>query len=201
MARLDASAWEVACADEMGAFEHMGVYEIIPRPEKRKIVGSKWVFWIKRGPDGSVQKYKARIVAQGFSQIEGIDFDETFAPVAKLMSLCTILVLAAEQDLLNSGAARPTSLLRERSNKYLYLRTLSPFSFLNSIRYYTDQRQVLYEHLDYPRIPAYITFPRSMLHSRALLYYRTPIYRTSLHYSYSETPRITCIKSSTCSLE
>jgi Reverse transcriptase (RNA-dependent DNA polymerase) len=77
----------------------MGVYEIIPRPRNRKIVGSQWVFRVKHGPDGSIQKYKARIVAQGFMQVEGIDFNETFAPVAKLVSLRVILAITAEKDL------------------------------------------------------------------------------------------------------
>ncbi|HEX4706357.1 MAG TPA: reverse transcriptase domain-containing protein, partial [Candidatus Udaeobacter sp.] len=99
MSRPDASQWELACDDEKRAFERLGVYEVVPRPKDRKIVGSRWVFRIKRGPDGTVQKYKARVVAQGFTQIEGIDYDETFAPVAKLASLRTILALSAELDL------------------------------------------------------------------------------------------------------
>lgn len=80
MACPDAAEWELACENEKRAFEQMGVYEIVPRPTNRKVVGSRWVFHVKRGPDGAVQKYKARVVAQGFTQIEGIDYDETFAP-------------------------------------------------------------------------------------------------------------------------
>jgi hypothetical protein len=57
------------------------------------------VFRIKRGPDGEIQKYKARIVTQGFTQIEGVDYDETFAPIAKFASLHTILAIAAKHDL------------------------------------------------------------------------------------------------------
>jgi hypothetical protein len=99
MARPDAAEWELACDDERRAFERMGVYEVVPRPKGRKVVGSKWVFRIKRGPDGAIQKYKARLVAQGFTQVENIDYDETFAPVAKFASLRSILALAAEEDL------------------------------------------------------------------------------------------------------
>ena len=77
----------------------MGVYKVVPHPNGRKVVGSKWVFRIKRGPDGTIQKYKARIVAQGFTQIEGIDYNETFAPIAKFASLRVILALAAEHNL------------------------------------------------------------------------------------------------------
>ena len=99
MARLDANEWEAACTNKIRVFDHMGVYEAVPHPKGRKIVGSKWVFRIKRGPDGNIQKYKARIVARGFTQIEGIDYDKMFTPVAKLASLRTILALATEQNL------------------------------------------------------------------------------------------------------
>lgn len=99
MMRPDATEWEAACEAEKRVFEHMGVYEVVPRPKGRKVVGSRWVFRIKRGPDGAILKYKARIVAQGFTQIEGVDYDETFAPVAKLTSLRVILALTAEHDL------------------------------------------------------------------------------------------------------
>ena len=99
MSRPDTAEWEAACEDEHCAFERMGVYEVVPRPKDRKVVGSKWVFHIKWGPNNSIQKYKAHIVAQGFTQIEGIDYDETFTPVAKLASLCIILALANEYNL------------------------------------------------------------------------------------------------------
>ena len=52
------------------------------KPEGKIIVSSKWIFKIKHAPDGSIEKYKARFVAKGFSQKEGIDYEETFAPVA-----------------------------------------------------------------------------------------------------------------------
>jgi hypothetical protein len=99
MKRSDAADWDAACEDEIRMFQQMGVYDVVPRPEGRKVIGSKWVFRVKRGPDGEVQKYKARIVAQGFTQVEGLDYDQTFAPVVKLSTFRTILAIAAQQNL------------------------------------------------------------------------------------------------------
>ncbi len=59
MACSDATEWEIACEDKKHAFECMGVYEVVPRLKDHKVVGSKWVFCIKQGPDGQILKYKA----------------------------------------------------------------------------------------------------------------------------------------------
>jgi len=77
----------------------MGVYDVVPQPKGHKVVGSKWVLRIKRGPDGQVQKYKAHIVTQGFTQVEGLDYDQTFAPVVKLLTFRAILAIAVQQNL------------------------------------------------------------------------------------------------------
>ena len=87
MARPNATKWEVTCEDKKQSFNMMGVYKVVPHPKGRKVVGSKWVFHIKWGPDRAIQKYKAHVVMQGFTQIEGVDYDETFVPVTKLLSL------------------------------------------------------------------------------------------------------------------
>ena len=58
------------------------------------MVTSKWIYKIKHAADGSVKKYKARFVARGFSHVEGIDYEETFAPVARYTSIRTIIALA-----------------------------------------------------------------------------------------------------------
>jgi hypothetical protein len=99
MSHPDTAQWEMACADKMRTFENMGIYKIVPHPEGRKVVGSKWVFRIKHRPNGEIQKYKARIVAQGFMQIEGVNYNETFAPVTKLSSIRAILAIGAELNL------------------------------------------------------------------------------------------------------
>jgi hypothetical protein len=71
------------------------VWEIVPRPKEKSVVTSKWVYKIKHATDGSMDKYKARFVAIGFSQKEGEYYDETFAPVARYTSIRAITSLAA----------------------------------------------------------------------------------------------------------
>ena len=69
--------------------------EIVPRMVGKSVVGSRWIYKIKQVADGSVQKYKAIFVAPGFSQIEGIDYEEIFSPFARYSSIRTILALSA----------------------------------------------------------------------------------------------------------
>ena len=79
----DAEKWINAEKEELKNLEEYGVYEEQPLPPGRKVIGSKWVYACGRNPDGSLGKYKARFVVRGFSQVEGVDFFDTFAPVAK----------------------------------------------------------------------------------------------------------------------
>ena len=71
------------------------VWEIVPRPEGKSFVTSRWLYKIKHGGDGSIEKYKPRFVARGFSQKEGVDYDETFAPVARYTSIKLIIAIAS----------------------------------------------------------------------------------------------------------
>jgi hypothetical protein len=98
MQRPDANLWYKAAVKEMQAHIKNGTWELVKLLPRRKAIGSKWVFKVKRNADGSVECYKARLVAQGFSQRPGIDFDETFAPTAKWAALRTIFALAALED-------------------------------------------------------------------------------------------------------
>ena len=71
------------------------VWDIVSRPEKKLVVTSKWIYETKHAKDGSMKKHKARFVARGFSQKGGIDYEETFALVARYTSIRIILALAA----------------------------------------------------------------------------------------------------------
>ena len=71
------------------------VWEVVPRSEGKSIVTSKWIYKIKHTAGDSIEKYKERFVARGFSQKEGIDYEENFAPVARYTSIRSVLALAA----------------------------------------------------------------------------------------------------------
>eukprot|EP00253_Pinus_taeda_P019764 PITA_19764 len=89
-------AWVDAMVEEYDSIFRNSAWEIVPRPEGKSVVGSRWIYKVKQATDGSVEKYKARFVARGFSHIEGIDYEETFAPVTRYSSIRTILALSAQ---------------------------------------------------------------------------------------------------------
>jgi hypothetical protein len=71
------------------------VWDTVPRPEGKSMVTSKWIYKIKHATERSIEKHKARFVARGFSQVEGIDYEETFYPAAQYTSIRTIVSLAS----------------------------------------------------------------------------------------------------------
>jgi len=73
------------------------VWEVVPRPQNKIVVTSKWLYKIKHVADGSTKKYKAYFVARDFSQKEGIEYDEIFAPVARYTTIRSIIALATSQ--------------------------------------------------------------------------------------------------------
>ena len=80
--------------EEYQSIMKKGIWDVVPIPKGKSVVTSKWIFKIKHAVDSSVEKHKVRFVARGFSQKEGIDYEETFAPVARYTSIRTIILLA-----------------------------------------------------------------------------------------------------------
>ena len=99
MSRDDSKEWRKAMENEMQSLHENDVWNLEELPAGRKAIGSKWVFKTKYDADGNRERYKARLVAQGFNQKYGIDYDETFCPVVRFESVRTIIALAAQKNL------------------------------------------------------------------------------------------------------
>jgi len=87
--------WREAMLEELRALEKNKTWDLVKLPIGKKAVSCKWVFTVKQNLEGKVERYKARLVARGYSQTYGIDYDETFAPVAKMSTIRTLISCAA----------------------------------------------------------------------------------------------------------
>ena len=90
--------WDTAMNEELKSLAENDTWLLVPRPPHRKVLGGKWVYKLKRGPGGEIQRYKARWVVRGFEQRYGIDFNETFAAVVKPMTYKALFAIAARED-------------------------------------------------------------------------------------------------------
>lgn len=86
--------WRAAMSTEFTALTSNGTWELVPLSIHQNLVGCKWVFRLKRKPDGSIDKYIARLVAKGFHQRPGLDYTETFNPVIKPTTIRIVLCIA-----------------------------------------------------------------------------------------------------------
>ena len=85
--------------EEITQIEKNDTWELVPRPKDKNVIGTKWVFKNKLNEDGEVTRNKARLVCKGYAQVEGVDFEETFAPVARMESIRMILAYASSKNI------------------------------------------------------------------------------------------------------
>ncbi|GFY85446.1 hypothetical protein Acr_04g0001840 [Actinidia rufa] len=90
--------WRDAISKEINALEANKTWILTSLPPEKKPIGCKWIFKTKLKANGSVERYKARLVAKGYTQVEGLDFHDTFAPVAKLVTVRCVLAIAAARN-------------------------------------------------------------------------------------------------------
>ena len=98
MAGPDSNKWLEAMKSEIGSMYENKVWTLVDLPDDRRAIENKWIFKKKTDANGNVTVYKARLVAKGFRQIQGVDYEETFSPVAKLKSVRIMLAIAAFYD-------------------------------------------------------------------------------------------------------
>ncbi|MCO5566728.1 hypothetical protein L7F22_020407 [Adiantum nelumboides] len=99
LASQEAPLWHAAMESEMRSLQQISTSVLVPRPPDRSIVSRRWILRKKYNADGSMQRHKARLVARGFSQEPGIDFQETFSPTLGLTTFCIMMAIGAQYDM------------------------------------------------------------------------------------------------------
>ena len=96
--RQDWPLWEKAIHEELETLKTAGTWDLVNAPNEANVIGSKWVFRAKKDAAGNVVRYKARLIAQGFSQVPGVNYFDMFALVARLASIRTVLAFVASEN-------------------------------------------------------------------------------------------------------
>ncbi|PKI70590.1 hypothetical protein CRG98_009095 [Punica granatum] len=111
--------------------EKNDTWELVDRPQDRKVIGVKWVYRTKLNPDGSVNKNKARLVVKGYAQVWGVDYSETFAPVARLDTIRLLLAIAAQMEWIVFQLDVKSAFLNGSLEEEIFVEQLEGFSLKN----------------------------------------------------------------------
>ena len=130
--RPDWDKWEEAIQSELKSLKAFDTFDVVTLPPGKKPVGCKYVFKIKYKPDGTVDKYKVRLVAQGFLQQEGVDYNEIFAPVVDSTSISLLLAIANQEDWEMEQMDVVTAFLHGRLEEEVYMKIPPYMNIQNS---------------------------------------------------------------------
>lgn len=133
MRSSDKSNWQVAMEEEIASLNEHRTWELVPLPPGKKAIGCRWTFKKKENETGQTVRYKARLVAQGFSQQFGSDFDEVFAPVVRQPTLRTMLTIASREGMLVKHLDIKTAYLYAELKEDIYMKQPPGFSEDNGL--------------------------------------------------------------------
>lgn len=114
--------WQRAMEDEMKSHENIGTWELVEAPSNRRIIDSRWVFKVKQNEKGDIIKYKARVVAQGYAQKFGVDYDQVYAPVVSHTTMRMLLAVAGKEKLVLRHFDIKTAYLYGSLEEEVYMR-------------------------------------------------------------------------------
>ena len=121
MGTCEKDKWHQACEEEIKSLNENNTWDLVPRLPGTKVVQGRWVFKRKVGSDGSISRYKARWCAKGFTQTEGLDYNDTFASVAKIKSFRILMALAAHMGMELEQLDVKTAFLYGKINETVYV--------------------------------------------------------------------------------
>ena len=147
MSSPDTSKWKQVMKTEMQSLKDNDVWELVTLTPGKMTVGNKWVYKMKTGADGKVERYKARLVAQGYTQKYGTDYDETFCPVVRQESLRVLLALSVQHKLKLHQVDVTTAFLNGNLEEEVYM--AQPEGFVSKGNKHLTQE----EHLWIKTIP------------------------------------------------
>ena len=120
------------------------LWDIVPKPKNKSVVSSKWIYKIKHVVDGSIEKYKERFVARGFSQKEGIDYEETFALVARYTIIRTIMALDSMMKWDLHQMDVKTTFLNSMIEEEVYIEQPQGFEFEDKVTHVCKLKKSMY---------------------------------------------------------
>ncbi|GJY97567.1 retrovirus-related pol polyprotein from transposon TNT 1-94 [Tanacetum coccineum] len=148
---LTQACWIEAMQEELHEFERLKVWELVPPPDKAFVITLKWIYKVKLDELGGILKNKARLVARSYRQEEGINFQESFAPVAKLEAICIFLAFAAHMNMVVYQMDVKTAFLNGNLREEVYVSQLDGFVDLDKPNYVYKLKKALYGLKQAPR--------------------------------------------------
>jgi transposase InsO family protein len=159
----ESSQWLTAMREEMESLDKNQTWELVKRPKGRKIVTCKWIFKKKEENSGEGVRYKARLVARGFTQKEGVDYNEIFSPVVRHTSIRVLLAMVAQQDLELEQLDVKTAFLHGILEDDIYMTQPEGFQVPGKEEYVCKLKKSLYGLKQSPR-QWYKKFDSYMIH-------------------------------------
>lgn len=145
-------SWVLAMKEELDQINKSETWELVPRPKDKNIIGTKWVFSFKLNEDGQVVRNEARLVCKGYAQVEGIDFNETFAPFARLEAIRMFLAFASFKGFKVFQMDVKSTFLNGDLNEEVYLEQPDRFVMSENKDYVCKLKKALYGLKQAPRI-------------------------------------------------
>jgi hypothetical protein len=137
--------------EELDQIEKNDTCELVPRLKNKNLIGKKRVFRNKLNEDGQVTRSKARLVCKGYAQIEGIDFEETFSPVARMEAICLLLAYACSKNVKVYQMGVKTAFLNGELEEKVYIEQPEGFQLSENTDYVCKLKKALYGLKQTPR--------------------------------------------------